>query len=178
MDQIILHKKTGFKNLRLSTPIIIRDFRGVEFYSTIGLKPVESFNLPEGKYFLDSGLIGELKNPITVKYLEMPTAQRWFKNPENFNVYFDSNPNKCTVDWDTESITFDNSFKNAPLPNIYFILYHEYGHALYEAETYADMYAANMMLKRGYNMSQIGLAPLTSLSSKQFERKNNLIERL
>ena len=61
---------------------------------------------------------------------------------------------------------------------IFFILYHEYGHTLYETEKYADMYAANIMLKRGYNLSQIGLSQLTALSSKQFERKNNLISRL
>jgi hypothetical protein len=110
--------------------------------------------------------------------MEMPTAQRWFKNPENFSVYFEENPNKCTVDFDTDSIVFDNSFKLAPLPKIYFILYHEFGHQLYETEAYADMYAANMMLKKGYNMSQIGLSSLESLSSKQYERKNNLIDRL
>jgi hypothetical protein len=178
VNQLILHKKTGFKNLRLSTPILIRDFRGVEFYSTIGLKSVDYFNLPEGCYFIDSGLIGELDRPVHVNYIEMPTAERWMKSPENFSVNFGHNPNKCTIDWETETITFDNSFQNAPLPNIYFILFHEFGHALYTTERFADMFAANKMLSRGFNMSQIGKSSLYGLSSKQFERKNNLINRL
>jgi hypothetical protein len=178
MDQLILKKKTGFKNLMPNNPIVIRDFRGIIFYSTIGLSQVDSFNLPEGSYFIDQGLIKELPAPVQVKYIEMPRAERWMKSPDDFSIYFDENPNKCTIDWETQSITFDNSLKSSPLPNIFFILYHEYGHTLYETEKYADMYAANIMLKRGYNLSQIGLSQLTALSSKQFERKNNLISRL
>lgn len=178
MEQIILHKKTGFKNLIPSRPLIIRDFRGIEFYSTVGLKQVDSFNLPEGCYYIESGMIQEMLKPVPVKLMEMPTAQRWYKSPESFSIRFEENPNKCTVDWETESITFDNRFKTAPLSNIYFILYHEFGHSLYTNESYADMYAANKMLKKGFNMSQIGKAPLTSLSSQQYERKLNIIERL
>jgi hypothetical protein len=178
MEQLILHKKTGFKNLRLSTPIIIRDFRGIEFYSTIGLKQVKEFNLPEGCYYIDSGLIGQLASPVRVHLMAMPTAERWMKNPENFSISFDVNPNKCTIDWETESIVFDNDFKTHPLPDIYFILYHEFGHALYVTEKYADMYSANRMLQKGFNMSQIGTSQLTALSHAQYERKNNLIDRL
>lgn len=173
-----MHKKTGFTNLTPTRPVVIRDFRGVEFYSTIGLGQVESFNLPEGQYFIESGLIGELEKPVKVKLIEMPTAQRWMRNPENFNVYFEYNPNKCTIDWDTDTIVFDTAFQTAPLPSIYFILFHEFGHSLYTTEEYADMYAANRMLQKGFNMSQIGMSPLVSLSEKQYNRKNNLIDRL
>lgn len=178
MDQIILHKKTGFKNLRLSSPIIIRDFRGIVFYSTEGLQPVKEFNLPEGCYYIDLGLIGEISTPVKVKLIEMPTAERWMKSPENFAVYFDDNINKCTIDWEEETIVFDNVFKTRPLPEIYYILYHEFGHSLYLTEKYADMYAANRMLMKGYNMSQIGAAQLSALSHAQYDRKNNLIDRL
>ena len=178
MDQLILNKKTGFKNLIPHNPVVIRDFRGIIFYSTVGLNEVDSFNLPEGSYFIDQGLIKELLKPVPVTLMEMPRVERWMKSPSNFSIYFDENPNKCTIDWDSESITFDNRLKSSPLPDIFFILYHEYGHALYVTERYADMYAANLMLKKGYNTSQIGMSQLNALSSAQFERKNNLISRL
>jgi len=178
MDQLIIHKKTGFKNLTPFNPIIIRDFRGIEFYNTSGLKKVDSFNLPVGYYYIDQGNIKELPKPVPVDYIEMPTIETWHKNPKEFNIYFSDNPNKCTVDFDSETIVFDHSFKNKPLPQIFFILYHEYGHQYYSTEKYADMYAANMMLKKGFNMSQIGASPLISLSERQYDRKQNLIERL
>jgi hypothetical protein len=178
VEQLILHRKTGFKNLFPYRPVVIRDFRGIVFYSTEGLKPVEYFNLPEGNYFLDKGDIHLLDKPNPVKIMPMPRAERNMPDPFNFNVQFCRNINKCTIDWETRCIYFDESFKNMSLPNIYFVLYHEFGHKLYTTEKYADLYAANRMLQKGYNYSQIGMAPIEALGTRQLERKTFIINNL
>jgi hypothetical protein len=178
VEQLILHKKTGFKNLFPYRPVVIRDFRGIVFYSTIGLSPVEYFNLPEGKYFIDSGTIQILPKPNKKKILPLPTVERVMPSPENFSIVFAENPNKCTVDWAKKMITFDNSFITCELPVIYGMLYHEMGHQYYDTEKYCDLFACNMMLQKGYNESQCGKWPLLSLSHEQFERKEFIINQL
>ena len=178
VEQLILNKKTGFKNVFPYRPLVIRDFRGIVFYSTVGLKPVECFNLPIGTYYIDLGTILILKEPIKTKKLALPRVERFFPSPENFNIVFDENPNKCTVDWDNELITFDNSFLQADLPSIFGILYHEMGHQYYDTEKYADLYACKMMFDKGYNESQIGKWPMFSLSEQQYERKKFIINQI
>jgi hypothetical protein len=178
MDQLIIKKKTGFKNLFPTRPIVIRDFRGVLFYSTEGLHPVEYFNLPVGDYFVDAGYFKELPKPIKHKPTPLPRAERVMSAPYDFNIKFEFNPYKCTIDWQKKTITFDDSFKSKPLPEIYFVLFHEFGHQIYNTEKYADLYAANMMRERGYNDTQIGSASIYGLSDQQYTRKNFLINQL
>jgi hypothetical protein len=178
MRQLILNKKTGFRNVTPTRPVIIRDFRHKIFYSTVGLSPVKMFNLPIGTYFIDQGNIKKMAYPVEFKYSELPTPERKFKSPSNFSIQFGYNPNKCTIKWLEDTILFDNALRDEPLPSIYFILYHEFGHARYKTEKYADLYASNMMIKRGYNPSQIGKAPITSLSEMQYERKKHIVKRL
>lgn len=191
MRKLTLNKKTGFKIKEPFKPVIIRDERGILFYSTEELIPrAENFNLPRGTYFVDSGSF--VSTPL-VRYnlIKLPAAQRWFyPSVTNFPVRFVNNPNKCSIDWDNKVILFDHSFKEKPLPVIDFILSHEIGHKYYpgqkivdgkldnEGECYADWFAANRMLKKGYNPSQIGYAQLESLSEKQRKRKNLLINKI
>jgi hypothetical protein len=52
------------------------------------------------------------------------------------------------------------------------------GHSKYKTEKYADLFAANEMLKKGYNPSQIGVAPIDSLSEMQYERKRFIVNNL
>lgn len=171
-------KKTGFKNIYPQRPLIIRDFRSKLFYSTEGLKPVEKFNLPRGDYFLDQGEIEALEKPVYFKQAILPYPQRSFSLPDDFQLTFSNNPNKCTINWITKSITFDNSLKESTLPELYFILYHEYGHAKYIKEKWADLYARNLMIQKGFNPSQVGGAPITALSSQQYERKKYIVNSI
>jgi hypothetical protein len=177
MSPLILKKKTGFK-VNDNSPVIIRDFRGKIFYDTTGLRQVLQFNLPEGTYFIDKGNITPLLKPVTFQLIKLPIPERKLKPPLDFTILFASNPNKCTINWDLKTITFDNSLKGLSLPEIFFILYHEYGHSLYKTEKYADGFAANMMLKKGYNPSQAGKAPITSLSHRQLSRKKYIVNKL
>lgn len=178
MVPLILHKKTGFKNLIPSKPVVIRDFRGIIFYDTNGLRRVEKFNLPAGNYFIDQGAIDTIPFPRSYKMSRLPRAERSLPNPSFFVVQFGNNPNKCSISWPNKRILFDESLKSYTLPELYFILYHEFGHQLYGTEKYADLFSANMMKKKGFNPSQCGQSIITSLSKKQLPRKKFLTKKI
>ncbi len=178
MQGLILSKKTGFVNKSPKIPIIIRDFRGKVFYSTEGLKEVKSFNLPEGDYFVDSGNFSQISRPVEFNKIPLPAPERKFENPENYSIVFDINPNKCTINWAHKTITFDLSLLNLSIPQLFMILYHEYGHTLYKTEKYADAFAVNRMLQKGFNPSQIGKGHVNTLSKHQVERKNFIVNNL
>lgn len=172
-------KKTGFKNLDLKTPVIIRDFRGKLFYDTSDLsKQPEMFNLPEGNFTVVSGNVKPLKEPVAFNLSVLPRAERNYPNPLKFKIEFGYNVNKCSIIWNKKTILFDEGLKDALLPELFLILFHEYGHSLYKTEKYADLFAANMMIKKGYNNSQIGKAHLNILSSKQEIRKKFIVNHL
>lgn len=178
MRRLKVNKKTGYIVKDVNVPVIIRDERGILFYSTESLLPkVQDFNLPPGVYYIDSGYFTESKEPRHYKLPRLPQRQRvFYSNPKDFAVRFANNPNKCSVNWDTKTITFDNSFKDKPLPEVDFIIYHEYGHRLYGSEEFCDLYASYCMLSIGYNPSQIGYAQIDSLSDRQNKRKEFIID--
>ena len=181
MRKIVVSEKTGFNIINPSEPVNIRDFRGLMFYSTESMLPsVNNFNLPPGEYWIDTGHIRPLSEPVKFRMLDLPpNAERVMsKNPMNFQILFGDNEHKCTVDFRRETITFDNSFKSAPLPELYFILFHEYAHQYFVTEKYCDILAANMMLTRGFNPSQIGRAHILSLSERQRERKAYALDKM
>jgi hypothetical protein len=180
MRRLKVDKKTGFIVKDIFSPIVIRDCRGILFYTTEPLIPkVTEFNLPEGIYFVDSGTFVEASSPKDYEYPMLPNRERlFFPNPKNFNIRFAPNPNKCTVSWTKKLITFDTSFMEKPLPQLDFIIYHEYGHRLYKTEKYCDLYASYCMLKIGYNPSQISFAQIDSLSDKQEKRKEFVIDSI
>lgn len=176
--RLFVLKKTGFKN-NPNIPVIIRDFRGILFYTTQFLnKPVNAFNLPNGEYIVDSGEFTPMDTPVYHPLIRLPSRQRWYPNPNCFKVVFGNNPHKCSIIWDYKTILFDNKLKDAPLYVLDFILFHEFSHAVYGTEKYADLMAANYMKKRGYNPSQIGNAPLDTLSMGAHDRKVLLIDKL
>ncbi len=178
MGWLIVKKKTGFKNNEPHKPLIIRDFRYKIFYSTVGLSEIKSFNMPEGKYFLEQGNVTALGTPVNFPLIPMPKPQRKLPFPTNFEILFSENPNKCTISWTGKKIIFDNSLLEKTIPELWFILFHEYGHSLFKDEALADQMAHNLMVKRGFNPSQIGSAPITSLSSFQLERKKNIVKKI
>jgi hypothetical protein len=179
MDILTVRQKTGFYRLNLKEPVILNDFRGFEFYNTSRLKkPVKQFNLPEGSYTIVSGKFKPMSTPVNFPLPALPKPQRNLKKPMDFDVIFANNPFKCTVNWDDKTITFDNDFKRKPLNELYFILYHEFGHHAFKSEHLADLYSARVMLNKGFNPSQIGLAPINSLSEKQLIRKKHIVTKI
>lgn len=191
MRLLTLAKKTGFRVINPASPVVIRDTRGVLFYTTEPLLPkVVFFNLPAGRYYVDKGGIVSTPRPRKYRLIKLPPKQRVMKDPTQFKIVFAPNPNKCTVSWTLNQITFDTSFKEKSLPVLDFILFHEFGHQFYGcgdtatpkqkefSEKACDMYAANKMKIKGYNPSQIGGSLITSLSGRQLGRKHNIVNQL
>jgi hypothetical protein len=178
MRTLTLTGKTGFTVKDVNVPVVIRDNRGLLFYSTEELVPrTKEFNLPAGKYIVDSGSFTAKPFPVNYKKISLPFAERLFRpSPGKFAIKFAGNPHKCTIDWDNKVITFDNSFKEKPLPVVDFIYSHEMGHKYFTQDKFADWFAYNRMLKMGYNPYQIGYAQLQSLQNP--ERKELLIKRI
>lgn len=178
MRKLIVDKKTGFDVTDIYSPIIIRDHRGILFYSTEPLIPkVVKFNLPMGVYYVDRGSFREAREPREYPKIKLPHRQRYFfANPANFEIRFGANPNKCTVNWDNKYVLFDNSFKDKPLSQIDGIFFHECGHRFYTTEKFCDIYSVKCMLNEGYNPSQIGSAFIDSLSDAQEVRKEYVID--
>lgn len=178
MKQFKVNKKSGFLITKL--PLVILDHKKRPFYSTEKLKKkIKAFNLPKGEYYLSEGGFKQMSNPVAYSLFKMPKRERFTKpNPKNFKIVFGDNPHKCLIMWDKNTIFFDNKLKGLTIPEIMFILFHEYGHQKYKTEKYCDLYAANMMLKKGFNPSQIGFSSLNNLSENQFERKEFLISNL
>ena len=170
-------EKTGF--LVKSLPVIILDDNGKIFYDSSKVeKKIRAFNLPRGKYELAKGKIQKLNKPVSYPFYPMPKRERFRKLPNDFKIVFGTNPNKCSILWNEKTILFDESMKNLTKPQIYFILFHEFGHHKYKTEKYCDLFAANMMLKHGFNPSQIGLSSIHSLSDSNFERKEYLVNKI
>jgi len=181
MKKVILHKKTGVKNLD-GTTVQILDFRGILFYCNIDLNNKNCFNLPEGVYYFPENFKYKLINPIKHKLKKLPVKERNY-TIDNFKFLFKPNPSKATIFYnkpitDTAIIVFDTSYKLKPLPELFYTFYHELGHKFYSTEKKADLYAMNLMLKKGYNKSQIGKSIIHSLSEKQYERKQNIVNNL
>lgn len=179
MEKITLDKITGFRVVNPYEPVIIRDKRGILFYSTEDMTPrVTYFNMPAGEFFVDSGWIEPVGKPRRYELATLPPHERDYGAMENFTITYEPNPNKCTVYWDLKEIVFDTSFMERPIPEVMFILFHEYGHRYFETEKFADLYASNRMKLSGYNPSQIALAQVGSLSERQQPRKEFLVNRL
>ncbi len=181
MRKLFVPKKTGFKNNMPYEPVIIRDSRGILFYTTepfLPDKPVSKFNLPIGDYFIDKGSFSELETPVNYTLVTLPPRERRYPKPYDFNIVYANNPNKCSIIWNAKTIVFDYSLKDAPRYVKDFILGHEFGHQFYGTEKFADLWSANYMLKMGYNPSQIGSAPVTSLSDGAYERKKLMVKKL
>jgi len=179
MRKMSLGIKTGFRVNDVTKPILIRDMRGIIFYETESLLPkVEFFNMPAGNYWVEKGYFSETLLPRIYPLAVLPPIERSMPDPENFDIEFGPNPNKCSILWDEKIILFDDSFRNRPEYEIYFILNHEYGHALYHTEDFADLFAANKMKMLGFNINQIHKGQDDSLSEQQQGRKDFVTQKL
>jgi hypothetical protein len=178
MQKLELYNKTGYEISKPEIPVIILDKRGKIFYDNTELKSRKRFNLPEGEYYLKQGYFTQLNRPVEYQLNKLPLPERLRAWPFGFNFVFAPNSHKATINWRHKVIIFDPSLREKSLPELYFILFHEFAHSKFKSEKMTDALAENMMLKKGFNPSQISGAPITSLSSKQFERKKEVVSRM
>lgn len=176
-----LTRKTGYRVIDITRPVIIVDSQGKTFYDTTDIVPrVRDFNLPLGIYTVTQGKgnITELPEPKIYRFPTMPKKEHSFPRPMGFQILFGENKNKCTINFFNESILFDNSFKDKTPAEFDFVKFHEFGHQYYKMEKLADLMSAIYMYQKGYNTSQIIKAQQTSLSDRQLFRKQNLVKTL
>ena len=178
MQKMSLDKKTGFSTL---LPFKIFDSTGFLFYSDSFVSKIKEgkrlfFNLPKGNY-LYNGIFEKLPKPVKHKEIVLPDSERSIPN-DGYKIIFGYNPNKCSIFYDKKIILFDNSLKKIPMYMKFYIYYHEQGHHKYKTEKFADLFAAKKMLELGFNPSQIGYSSLETLSEKQQDRKEFLVNHL
>ena len=179
---LYVDKITGF-SVPLSSVIILDD-RGIPFYQMVAQddKPI-TFNLPAGMYDASEAILSvieKLKRPLRYITPTLPKYERTeFPAPTEFEIIFQPNPNKCSVDKGVIGkmrIICDPSFKVHPKPFLAFIWGHELGHYKYKSEWKCDLFSAKMMLERGFNPSQCYHASHHTLSKG--ERKEDLFNFL
>ena len=178
MKDLIIEEKTGFTT---SLPFVIFETGGQIFYSSEFTDHIEkgerlNFNLPAGSYKFN-GFFQKLDKPVAMKNILLPPRERNIPR-RKYQIIFGTNPNKCTIFYESGVILFDSKYKNAPLYVKYGIYYHELGHHWYKSEDKADLFAAKKMLEKGFNPSQIGRVSIDTLSSNSFSRKMKIVNWL
>lgn len=183
MFKISNAKTEGFGSL--DSEIIIREKNGKVFYLYKNPKKMFcEFNLPKGNFYTNNKL-AKLTEPKKYKLPQLPPFERRLKIPAKIRISYGKNKNKCSVFLEEGKIIFDKDFKRQlSTPTFVFVICHELGHYYYgghnpvkepkkylESETKCDIFAIKLMLKNGYNPSQIVLSSRFSLSDVSEERK-------
>ena len=159
-------KKNGFACYQKN--LLILDSKGIPFYFRENENRNQKFNLPNGKYETKNQLV-QLRKPLYYTKPKLKARYVFKQYPKKFKIIFGKNPNKCTVNLRTNTILFDNEFKDSPRFVLDFIKFHELGHYRYsgkgqQSEKDCDDFAAWCMIEGGYNPSQIRVAITHSLS--------------
>lgn len=179
MEKIRLLKKTGFVS---DVDIFIFDAEMKPFYFKRSNGKRIYFNLPKGKYFCKNE-IHILNSPVKYKLPKLPKPEIKVVPPKTFpKIIYGNNPHKCSIFYAENKILFDNSFKDLPRFIISFIIYHEFGHFAYrgngqQSEKNCDTFARYMMLKNGYNPSQVHFAIKYTLDGKYSTHRIDLSKK-
>lgn len=147
--------------------ICVFDCKGKIFYIIKNDKQ-KYFNLPKGDYFTNNEIT--ITKPFIHKIPSLPKFEVKRPNVNDFDISFGNNPYKATVDFNKETILVDYALLKLPFFCLVWIIYHEKGHQFYKSEFKCDLYATRQMLLKGYNYSQVKLAPLLTLSELSIER--------
>lgn len=150
-----------------------------------------NFNMPYGRYEVLAGNLSELKEPVNYPVeFDLPNNFDSFKKLPK--IIFCDNPNKCSVDTIKNVIYFDNRFKNCPWVVILWIVGHELAHYFFKTngfmtveqrqiiERKCDLFSNALLLKIGFNPSQINFAIKYALSNSLLAqcRKENSLNQL
>lgn len=154
----------------------ILDGAGFLFYTHPNHKKNLYFNLPAGCYYTNN-TIEEAPQFKPYNYIKGQEPKNDFNR--DIQIILTENPHKATIYPKHGFILFDKALTELHYKPIKtFILAHEIGHKYTkDSEEGADEYGANLMLRAGYNPSQIATAARLLFKFNQ-QRKNNLIYKL
>lgn len=163
---ISIDQKTGFKLIG-SKVAEIYDFEKKPFYF---FQPQNgNFNLPKGKYYTNN-IVSRLQKPLNYKLLKLPKKNR----NDLKNVFLTVKKNEATASillHSGEIIVDKDKFFNFGKMQKDSIFLHEIGHFFYDSEENADLFAANEMLKMGYNPSQLITSRASTLRDTELNEK-------
>jgi hypothetical protein len=160
------------------TNVLIRDAKGTLFYTHTNSRRRLTFNLPYGTY-ITSNYIEEQDHfepyPF-IDAIDMPSIE---VQGRDIKAIVTDNPNKATIYPEHGIILIDHKINNLNYrPAKSFVVGHELGHHYYSSdESACDYFAYNIMMRAGYNPSQVYIAA-KMLFQNNPGRKNGLIEKI
>lgn len=137
------------------------------------------FNLPQtGIYTICTDQpIKDIKIvPIVIDYkgIELPKPVRIPKSARVTFQFSTREGSPAFMKPKTGEIFYNQKFKDLPEYCQRFIIEHEKGHLFYDSEFFCDIYAANSLLKKGYNYSEVVNALSHSLTKNPFNKERVL----
>lgn len=167
---MVFLSNTKPKSYHSEEPVIIHDVNNHLFYFHPNKEKSIYFNLPSGNFFSENSIYE------TFNFLPYETGKAFLpKNFREYNVIFGKNENKASIFFAEKKILIDNKIKNIGYkPLLTFIILHELSHLLpkakklsgIEKEKFCDLNAIRIMLKIGYNPTQISFCAKISLENK------------
>lgn len=148
-----LKEKTGFKCK--GGAVLVNDTSGRPFYHFKKNDPF-TFNLPAGVYDI-KGDIEKLAAPIDYVFYSSRKREHNHELPEagQLKILYATNPNKASIFPKKHVIILDKGFENAPKVIKDYLIFHEIGHYFYKTEKFADEFAQEQLIKKGYPFSLI-----------------------
>lgn len=170
-----LSKKTGFS---CAGAVLVTRPNGSVFYEHKKKAPF-TFNLPAGTYNIKAENLKVLRNPIEYKINAKRKQESTHELPKRgeLKIEFGDNPNKASIWVKKHYILLDNQYKNAPEVVKEYLIAHEIGHYRYKTERFADEFAQQVLLDKGFPMSLIVQAAASTLFNGH-ERHNYCFENL
>ena len=170
MNNFRVEKATGYT---AQDRVLIFDGEGKVFYRYAQPGTIK-FNLPKGNYMTAT----EIKQqPRPHEYNFVRTRKREFFQYEppkisDLEIRFAPNPNKASVFPKKHLVIIDEGYKKLPKYCIQYLLAHEIGHYHYKTEEFCDEFAQELMLKKGFNKSQIEEAARRTLHVGHYRHTN------
>jgi len=170
-----LNKKTGFA---CSGEVVVKLPNGSIFYQHKKRAPF-TFNLPAGMYDIQGSNVKMLSKPTEYKIKSQRVHESTHELPKRgeLRIEFGDNPNKASIWVKKHFILIDNQYRNAPQVVKDYLIAHEIGHYRYKTERFADEFAQQVLLDKGYNMTQIVQAAASTLFNGH-ERHNYCFENM
>ncbi len=177
MQTYSLSAPAGFIVNRYGQAVTVYDKDRNPFYFS---KSAKYFNLPKGTFYIDGDVT---KTPMRKLQLpRLPLPEKKEPIPNRVVTVVKPNPSKCSVARKNGVMIIWMDPEVAKLPDVLRlpIIAHEIGHLYYFTEHYCDLWAANYLMKRGWNASQLNASfhgTLGNCESSQ-ARKQMLKEEL
>lgn len=175
MKNFRVEKASGYT---ANDSVLIFDAEGKPFYR-FAQPGLIKFNLPKGSYMTATDIRPQSK-PHEYNFVRKRQREFFQYTPpkiSDLEIRFEDNPNKASVYPKKHLVVIDKEFQKLPKYCIQYLLAHEIGHYHYKTEEFCDEFAQELMLKKGFNKSQIEEAARRTLHAGHY-RHTNCVQNL